>query len=89
MENLPEEDVYLIYLLFFEEVTVKEAAQLCGESAGVHIIWGSDAHHVSEMLLSDQEFQYLSSVYEFDFSKVINNKPDDLLTLLYNRRQGK
>jgi DNA-directed RNA polymerase specialized sigma subunit len=30
MENLPEEDVYLIYLLFFEEVTVKEAAQLCG-----------------------------------------------------------
>lgn len=59
------------------------------ESAGVHIIWGSDAHHVSEMLLSDQEFQYLSSVYEFDFSKVINNKPDDLLTLLYNRRQGK
>ena len=34
------------------------------ESAGVHIIWGSDAHHVSEMLLSDQEFQYLSSVYK-------------------------
>lgn len=30
MENLPEEDDYLIYLLFFEEVTVKEAAQLCG-----------------------------------------------------------
>ena len=30
MENLPEEDAYLIYLLFFEEVTVKEAAQLCG-----------------------------------------------------------
>lgn len=30
MENLPEEDDYLIYLLFFEKVTVKEAAQLCG-----------------------------------------------------------
>lgn len=30
MESLPEEDAYLIYLLFFEEVTVKEAAQLCG-----------------------------------------------------------
>lgn len=30
MENLPEEDAYLIYLLFFEEVTVKEAAQICG-----------------------------------------------------------
>ncbi len=30
MDNLPEEDAYLIYLLFFEEVTVKEAAQICG-----------------------------------------------------------
>lgn len=30
MENLPEEDAYLLYLLFFEEVSVKEAAQLCG-----------------------------------------------------------
>ncbi len=28
--NLPEMDAYLLYLLFFEEVTVKEAAQLCG-----------------------------------------------------------
>lgn len=30
MNNLPEMDAYLLYLLFFEEVTVKEAAQLCG-----------------------------------------------------------
>ena len=30
MESLPEEDAYLIYLLFFAEVTVKEAAQICG-----------------------------------------------------------
>ncbi len=30
MDALPEEDMYLLYLLFFEEVTVKEAAQLCG-----------------------------------------------------------
>lgn len=30
MDNLPEEDMYLLYLLFFEEVSVKEAAQLCG-----------------------------------------------------------
>lgn len=30
MDNLPEEDMYLLYLLFFEEVPVKEAAQLCG-----------------------------------------------------------
>lgn len=30
MDNLPEMDAYLLYLLFFEEVTVKEAAQLCG-----------------------------------------------------------
>lgn len=30
MDSLPEMDAYLLYLLFFEEVTVKEAAQLCG-----------------------------------------------------------
>lgn len=30
MEELTEEDAYLLYLLFFEEVTIKEAAQLCG-----------------------------------------------------------
>lgn len=59
------------------------------ESAGVHIIWGSDAHHVSEMILSDEEFQNLSNIYEFDFTKVINYKPDDLLTLLNNRRRRK
>ena len=30
MEKLAEEDAYLLYLLYFEEVTVKEAAQICG-----------------------------------------------------------
>jgi RNA polymerase sigma factor (sigma-70 family) len=30
LEMLPEQDAYLIYLLFFENVTVKEAAQICG-----------------------------------------------------------
>lgn len=30
IEELAEADAYLLYLLFFEEVTVKEAAQLCG-----------------------------------------------------------
>ena len=30
MEELTEEDAYLLYLLFFEEVTIKEAAQFCG-----------------------------------------------------------
>lgn len=30
MKELEEEDVYLLYLLFFAEVTVKEAAQICG-----------------------------------------------------------
>lgn len=30
MEELAEADAYLMYLLFFEEVTIKEAAQICG-----------------------------------------------------------
>mgnify|MGYP005804048879 FL=1 len=30
MEELAEADAYLLYLLFFQEVTIMEAAQLCG-----------------------------------------------------------
>ena len=30
MKELAKEDVYLLYLLFFEEVTIKKAAQICG-----------------------------------------------------------
>lgn len=30
LESLPEQDAYLIYLLFFEEVTVKDTAQIFG-----------------------------------------------------------
>lgn len=30
MDGLPEDDAYLLYLLFFEELSVKEAAQVCG-----------------------------------------------------------
>ena len=30
MEELEEKDAYLLYLLFFEEATIKEAAELCG-----------------------------------------------------------
>lgn len=30
MKELAKEDVYLLYLLFFEEVTIKEVAQICG-----------------------------------------------------------
>ncbi len=30
LDELPEDEAYLIYLLFFEEISVKEAAQICG-----------------------------------------------------------
>ena len=30
LEELPEPDVYLIHLLYFEEVSVSKAAQICG-----------------------------------------------------------
>ena len=30
MKEMEERDAYLLYLLYFEEVTVKEAAQICG-----------------------------------------------------------
>ena len=30
MDGLPQEDAHLLYLLFFEELSAKEAAQICG-----------------------------------------------------------
>lgn len=30
LDELPEDEAYLIYLLFFEEISVKDAAQICG-----------------------------------------------------------
>lgn len=30
LDELPEDEAYLIYLLFFEDISVKEAAQICG-----------------------------------------------------------
>ncbi|MDO5425771.1 MAG: sigma-70 family RNA polymerase sigma factor [Eubacteriales bacterium] len=30
MDGLPEDDAYLLYLLFFEELSVKDVAQICG-----------------------------------------------------------
>ncbi|MGI6017539.1 MAG: RNA polymerase sigma factor [Marvinbryantia sp.] len=30
LDGLPEKDIYLLYLLFFQELSVKETAQLCG-----------------------------------------------------------
>ena len=57
------------------------------EEKNVNIIWGSDAHHVSEMMLSDTNLKYLSEVYEFNFNNVINNNYNVLMDYLKRRQK--
>ena len=63
----------------------KELFRLSREN-GVNIIWGSDAHHVSEMEISILKLHMLSEVYDFDFFSTINQNINDILQLLGNRR---
>lgn len=64
----------------------KELLKLSRE-AGVEIIWGSDAHHVSEMEISSSQLQFLAEVYDFDFGSTINQRVDVLLQFLHRRKK--
>ena len=63
----------------------KELFRLSRET-GVNIIWGSDAHHVSEIEISSSILHMLSEVYDFDFLSTINQNANDILQLLGDRR---
>lgn len=63
----------------------KELLKLSRE-AGVEIIWGSDAHHVTEMEISSSQLQSLSEAYDFDFESTINQRVDELLQFIQRRK---
>lgn len=53
--------------------------------AGVNVIWGSDAHHISEMAFSDADKKQLVDVYNLDIEKLLNNYPEQLMKIIANR----
>ena len=56
------------------------------QTAGVPLLFGSDAHHTSEMRLSESECALIAEQYHLDLSRVVNNCPADLLKLLQERK---
>lgn len=56
------------------------------QAAQVPLLFGSDAHHTSEMGLSEAEAALIAEQYNLDLSRVINCRPTDLLNLLRERR---
>lgn len=58
-------------------------------AAGVAIIFGSDAHHISEMDISDTELLLMERVYGLDFAELVNGSPADILAFLDNRKKAR
>lgn len=51
----------------------------------VPLLFGSDAHHVSEMGLTSQEHEHLSRFYDLNFDKLVNRDTDFILEFLSKR----
>ncbi len=54
---------------------------------GVEILLGSDAHHISEMVISDDENTMLKEYYHISLSDMLNSYPEKLYNLLGERKQ--
>lgn len=54
-------------------------------SLGANVILGSDAHHISEMSLSDIDKKQLMDVYNLDMEKLLNNFPDRVMKIIKNK----
>lgn len=54
---------------------------------GVSIIFGSDAHHISEMSFTDKECIIIQERYGLKLYDLINHRPDELLCFLDERRR--
>ncbi len=70
-------DVISAYIELFSEA----------EAAGVHIIFGSDAHHVSEMCFTNEECTLMQEQYGLNLYNLINQKPKELMKFLDERRK--
>ncbi len=56
---------------------------------GVKILLGSDAHHISEMAVSDDEDMMLKEYYHISLSDMLNSYPEKLYNLLMERKRAR
>ncbi len=54
---------------------------------GVAVLLGSDAHHVSEMGISDEELMIMQEIYGVSLSKMLNENVSELGSILQKRKQ--
>lgn len=55
--------------------------------AGVHILLGSDAHHISEMGISDDELIIMQEIYNISLLRMLNKSVSELKNILQKRQQ--
>lgn len=66
------------------ELTSQLIRYACKEE--VNLLFGSDAHHISEMGISHDEMKMLKNICSFSLEDAINNNSDDLYAVLYKRK---
>lgn len=54
--------------------------------AGVAVLLGSDAHHVSEMGVSDEEHMIMQEIYGISLSIMLNERVSDLNSIIQKRQ---
>lgn len=59
------------------------------QMVGIPLLFGSDAHHISEMGLLLNEWQLLQDYYHLDLSKLINNQNELVIQFLKDRQAHK
>ena len=70
-----------------EDVIASSAALFFeAQVMGVPLLFGSDAHHISEMGLTQDEVSLIDRVYQLDLCSVVNTRPDLLQQFLQKHR---
>lgn len=56
-------------------------------NAGAAVLFGSDAHHISEMGISDEDMKIMREIYGISVSKMLNGNISELERFLQKRKQ--
>lgn len=76
--------------LYHQDIMKAYDSLFCeSQKRGVYLLFGSDAHHVSEMGLLPKELQLLQNNYRLDLDNLINQQCELLLEFLKNRKAQK
>lgn len=71
----------------FNDIVVSSSTLFSmAQEMGVPLLFGSDAHHISEMGLTEDEISLIENTYRLDLCKIVNTHPDSLRQFLRQRK---